>query len=208
MSEMLPNPELNFLAADLQWVGAPQLKMALEVLALKVARADPNRPKDLDPDAVEEVHVQRATDMLIQAAKDVGDSLSGDPVFLCYDKEDLLWAKELRKDLHKPPRVPCFLAPVSINPGKRWETKIRQALRQCRVLLVLATPAGVANKWCNWEVGAAWGLHKHIIPALRQIAEPQLPEVLRLFQWHWARTREEQDKLIRFVKGICLGEMP
>jgi hypothetical protein len=206
MSEMLPRPVLNFQASNALSERLPHVARALETLALQVAQAEPNPPQDRPPDLVEEAQVQRAVDMLIQGAKDLGSSLSGSSVFLCYDKEDLPWAKELRRDLHRPPRVPCFLAPISIDPGKRWETKIRRALRQCKVLLMLATPTGITSKWCNWEVGAAWGLDKQIVPALRQISEQQLPEVLRLFQWRWARTREEQETLIRYIKEICLGE--
>jgi hypothetical protein len=68
-------------------------------------------------------------------------------------------------------RVECFVAHSTIEPTEEWIDVIERALRTCDALVALITEDFMASRWCDQEVGVAYGLGKLIVP-IRTGADP------------------------------------
>jgi hypothetical protein len=84
-------------------------------------------------------------------------------VFLSYAAEDSGRAAELISQLAQQPNLQVFTSD-KISAGEKWQSKIKQALAKSDFFLVLLSPSSVQSKWVQFELGAAWGLNKSIIP--------------------------------------------
>jgi predicted RNA-binding protein with PIN domain len=63
---------------------------------------------------------------------------------------------------------------MDLKPGDRFSDKIRDALRDCRVVVVIMTTRSKDRQWILFEAGAAWALQREIIPALNQVNESDI----------------------------------
>jgi hypothetical protein len=61
-------------------------------------------------------------------------------------------------------RVECFVAHTTIDPTEEWIDVIERALRTCDALVALMTEDFSASRWCDQEVGVAYGLAKLVVP--------------------------------------------
>jgi hypothetical protein len=86
-------------------------------------------------------------------------------LFVSYAMEDSRQAAELISQLARQPKFHIF--PKSkISAGENWQLKIKKELSQSDYFLVLLSPTSVQSKWVQFELGAAWGLNKFIIPVV------------------------------------------
>ena len=70
-----------------------------------------------------------------------------------------------------------------IKPGERWQEAIEEALRESRVLVVVLSPHSFENPGRFFELGAALGGDKRIIPVIASdIDWNELPPLIRQFQ--------------------------
>jgi hypothetical protein len=60
--------------------------------------------------------------------------------------------------------VSGFVAHVDIEPTKEWEAEIFKALQTMDALVAILTPDFPNSKWCDQEVGIAFGLDRLVIP--------------------------------------------
>jgi TIR domain len=60
--------------------------------------------------------------------------------------------------------VSCFVAHVDIEPTKDWENEITRGLQTMDALLAVLTPDFPTSRWCDQEVGVAFGQGKLVIP--------------------------------------------
>jgi hypothetical protein len=90
------------------------------------------------------------------------DSIS---IFVSYAKEDSGQAAELMSQLARQPNFHIFTT-SKISAGENWRSKIKKELSQSDYFLVLLSPTSVQSKWVQFELGAAWGLNKFIIPVV------------------------------------------
>lgn len=86
-------------------------------------------------------------------------------IFVSYAKEDSGQAAELMTQLALQPNFHIFTA-SKISAGENWRSKIKKELSQSDYFLVLLSPTSVQSKWVQFELGAAWGLNKFIIPVV------------------------------------------
>ena len=86
-------------------------------------------------------------------------------IFLSYASEDSNSAAEVMNQLSRKPNFHVFTSD-KISAGENWRTKIKKALSKSDLFLVLLSPASVKSKWVQFELGAAWGLNKAIIPVV------------------------------------------
>src|SRR5687768_12432312 len=84
-------------------------------------------------------------------------------IFVSYASEDSGAAKELLSQLASQPNFQIFTT-NKISAGEDWQSKIRKELHQTDYFLVLLSPTSLQSKWIQFELGAAWGLNKFIIP--------------------------------------------
>ena len=86
-------------------------------------------------------------------------------LFVSYASEDSGLAKELLSQLASQPKFNVFTT-SKISAGENWQSKIRKELSQSDYFLVLLSPTSLQSKWVQFELGAAWGLNKFIIPVV------------------------------------------
>jgi TIR domain-containing protein len=86
-------------------------------------------------------------------------------LFVSFAKEDSTQATELMNQLSRQPNFHIFTT-SKISAGENWRLKIKKELSQSDYFLVLLSPTSVQSKWVQFELGAAWGLNKFIIPVV------------------------------------------
>jgi hypothetical protein len=86
-------------------------------------------------------------------------------IFVSYAAEDTGPATELISQLTRQPNFHVFTTD-RISAGGNWRSKIKKELSQSDYFLVLLSPTSIQSKWIQFELGAAWGLNKFIIPVV------------------------------------------
>lgn len=86
-------------------------------------------------------------------------------IFLSYALEDSGYAAEVLARLAEQPNLHVFTSD-KISAGVNWRSKIKRELAKSDFFLVLLSPTSVQSKWVQFELGAAWGLNKSIIPVV------------------------------------------
>lgn len=100
-------------------------------------------------------------------------------VFLSYAASDAAQALRIRSVLLKQPDIEIFTTDT-LSAGENWIPKLRRALLESDLFIVLLSPNAVESKWVLYELGAAWGLNKPIIPVVTQLEmSGKVPLVLR-----------------------------
>lgn len=107
-------------------------------------------------------------------------------VFLSYAASDRERARWLRRLLDLRTDVRVFTEDA-LSAGEEWEPKLRTALAESDVFLVLLSDEALQSKWVLQELGAAWALGKRIVFVAERSEDPvRLPvavasrEVVRL----------------------------
>jgi hypothetical protein len=86
-------------------------------------------------------------------------------IFLSYASEDKNRAAELINQLAQRPNLHVFTAD-KMSAGEDWQSRIKKELSASDFFLVLLSPTSIQSKWVQFELGAAWGLNKFIIPVV------------------------------------------
>lgn len=100
--------------------------------------------------------------------------------FISYSRVNKEFALKLAKEL-KAAGLPVWLDQLDIPTGKRWDDEIENALRECRIFMVILTPASIASDNTKDEIGYAIDHGKRILPVLLEDCE--VPLRLRRFQY-------------------------
>ena len=73
--------------------------------------------------------------------------------------------------------------PESLRPGARWLETITNALKRCKVEIILASPRSIKRPWINFEGGAGWIRDISVIPLCHSGMTPSaLPPPLNALQ--------------------------
>lgn len=102
-------------------------------------------------------------------------------IFLSYSETDRQEAEKIFRIVTEA-KGKVFMAPKVIAPGDDFTEKIRAAIQASRELWLLVSPNSVTSQWVISEWGAAWVLHKRIIPILHRCALDALPDHLKMLQ--------------------------
>jgi hypothetical protein len=65
-------------------------------------------------------------------------------------------------------QVAAFVAHDDIEPTKEWEAEIERALRTMDALSAIITPDFYQSRWCDQEVGFAFGRGKLVVPLCKE----------------------------------------
>jgi hypothetical protein len=93
----------------------------------------------------------------------------------------------------KANHIDTFLDEKDIHGGESIPESIRTKIRECNELLVLLSRYSIDRQWVLVEVGAAWGLKKHIVAITDKITPEEMPEITRA---HKALDLNDFDKYI------------
>jgi TIR domain len=189
-----------------------QLQRARSILgrlAAGVAGLDPTQPPDLRG-LVERQHVLRAAEILFSpdvagtSLEDLRRKGPGKYVFISYADKDEDCAHELAARL-KEVDVSYFVAKETIPAAAEWAVYIWQAIRDCRVFVVLNSAPAKKRDWCKYEIGAALGLKKRVVAVL--LDSTGLPQVLKHLQTNFKfRTEDQKGKLVDHLKSLCVSD--
>jgi hypothetical protein len=112
-------------------------------------------------------------------------------VFLAYAAPDRAWAEQLNDALHAA-GVHAWLDSAEIRPGDNWKEPLEKALRESKTLVFILTPHSVTDPWTLFELGAAVGGHKRIIPVLAEAFDRRnMPPLIGRYQFLEAASPEE-----------------
>jgi hypothetical protein len=93
----------------------------------------------------------------------------------------------------KTNRIKTFLDEKDIHGGDSIPESIRARIRECQEFVVLLSRYSIDRQWVLVEVGAAWGLKKHIVAITDKITPEEMPEITRS---HKAIDLNEFDKYV------------
>jgi hypothetical protein len=91
-------------------------------------------------------------------------------LFISHTSASKTSAHNLKRHLTKY-QIASFVAHDDIEPTREWQAEIERALRTADAMTAIITPDFVESKWCDQEVGNAFGRGKLVIP-LRKGADP------------------------------------
>lgn len=102
-------------------------------------------------------------------------------VFISFSDRDLAAARVVQQQLLDR-GTSVFLSTNSLEPGADWSEKVKQAIQQANLVLVLASRAGLASTWVQQEIGIAIGARRKIIPIIWDMPAGDLPGWLSRYQ--------------------------
>jgi hypothetical protein len=110
-----------------------------------------------------------------------GDSSMKRRVFVSYARGDEDVARELVTTIMSASDLAGWMDHSDIAAGEAIVAKIKESLEQASVVVVLVSEKSLTSPWVKFEIGAAVGIGKPIIPILvgRPGATPVLPDWLQ-----------------------------
>ena len=78
---------------------------------------------------------------------------------------DLAWVREFARALEAE-KLSVWLDSVELKPGDRWEELIERALRESDAIVAVVGPSSTASSALFFELGAALGMGKQVIPVV------------------------------------------
>lgn len=211
MSERPPDHFLNFDAANELEEQLQRARQLIQWLAARLAASDPRRCSGLE-DLVEREHVRRAGEILFRKAttSDFASppgshaDVSRRDVFVSFSHEDEAFASELSQVLDKA-AVSHFKADRDLHPASDWAEVIWEAIRECKVFLVVLTPRFLESDWYKMEGGAACALGKPVLVVLRYVDPQHVLEPFKRFQSMVVETSGQLERLARELHRLCQG---
>jgi nucleoside 2-deoxyribosyltransferase len=88
-------------------------------------------------------------------------------LFISHTHPNKLSAHNLKTSVGKY-GIAAFVAHDDIEPTKEWQLEIERALRTADALAAIITPDFVDSRWCDQEVGFAFGRGKLVIPLCKE----------------------------------------
>jgi len=89
---------------------------------------------------------------------------------------------------------------TSLRPGDPWSDRLNRALRETKVVLVVASPKSVTSSWVNFEGGGGWIAGARVVPCCVAGMTPEmLPSPLNSLQALDLRTRRGVEDLVHVI---------
>ena len=121
-------------------------------------------------------------------------------VYISHSREDRDFAIKLRHLLENA-GVDSFISEIDISRGMmRWTDITREALEKSDALIVLVSKSPSKSNWVLFEVGAAWGQGKRIIPLLLPGTDfKDIPQMLQEFQVLPVKSENEAQRAVELI---------
>jgi hypothetical protein len=101
-------------------------------------------------------------------------------IYLSYSHQDTPWIEEFLTSLREGGVEASVEPPYSY--GDSWVAEIEKALRESSIFILLLTENSLMSPWTLFELGAAMGGKKKIIPVvLRNVDIAKLPIMVKRF---------------------------
>lgn len=103
-------------------------------------------------------------------------------IFISHSSDDLWIAEEIDRRLREV-GAETFRCEVGIEVGTLWEDKVKKQLRDCTEVLIVLSPQAFESDWVMIEVGVAWMLDKDVVLILCGVAQNDLHEPMKKWQY-------------------------
>jgi len=122
-------------------------------------------------------------------------------IFLSYSASDSRFAQALSKALEK--RGAKVWSLEKLQPGVAWERELRRAFKTAAWHVLLVSDDALTSRWFNFELGAAFGQGKRILPVfLSKAARRDAHSPLTQFQGIMAQGMSAGDVAERVLEVI------
>lgn len=126
-------------------------------------------------------------------------------IFISYKRDDEAWVHEFAAALDRAGGTTWYDV-RDIAEGDNWDVAIDNAIKHCRVFLVVISPASVASEEVRNEVARAIQLKKPILPVKHREAE--MLRRLLTKEWidmvgHPPNHPQSIDRVLRFLKSVA-----
>lgn len=123
-------------------------------------------------------------------------------VFISYATSDRYFAQELKVSLESQAGVAIavFLDEKSIDFAQPINDSVNHGLRRADSVIVLLSENSRDSDWVKFEIGAAWGLRKHIVPVM--LATVELPVVANPLKY--VDARQDPFEAVRQVTALYI----
>lgn len=99
--------------------------------------------------------------------------------FLSHSTSDRKWARDFANSL-RDRGVRVFYDEWNVRPGVQIEDTIKAGLKDSHYVVVLLDSSNTNSPWASFEVGAALGIGKKVLPVVAPDVRPEnLPEPLQ-----------------------------
>jgi predicted nucleotide-binding protein len=116
-------------------------------------------------------------------------------VFISYSNKDISWVRQF-VDALQDLAVDVWFAERQVPAGRPLQAEVEKALRESDAIVTLLTPDSAQSPNLFFELGAAVGLGKNIVPIVpREMEMSQVPPPLRARQVLVRSTPKETAKL-------------
>ncbi len=123
-------------------------------------------------------------------------------VFISYARKDEPFAKRILQMLEQ--HGVSAWTDAGIMPGENWDKRLRDVLDKTNCMIVLISKDLIQAQFALFEVGAAMGMKKKIIPISVNGKVEELPTLLRFKSIHDGQSLSDQ-KLLNIIEQEMLG---
>jgi TIR domain len=123
--------------------------------------------------------------------------------FISYPRKDAAWASEFADSLIKR-GVSVWFDQHQIGVGDIWTDAIEAGLRESESIVVILTSENLGSPSLSFEIGAAIGMHKKIVPIVSEdLPLSALPREIRIRQYLIRRSPEATaDELVSAIGPV------
>lgn len=94
-------------------------------------------------------------------------NLKKDPkIFFSYSRDDQPTARRVYRALQRRSKARIFTDELLTFGDEDGRNQFRSLLRETDLFMLLVSPSALRSDWVLFELGAAWGLRKKIVPVL------------------------------------------
>ena len=102
-------------------------------------------------------------------------------VFISHSSKDRWIARQLSNLIEgkgKRHNIRTFLDEKDIAGGESIPESVRKHIKECGEFLVLLTRYSIDRQWVLVEIGAAWGLEKHVVAITDKVTPEEMPGII------------------------------
>ena len=127
-------------------------------------------------------------------------------IFISYSHTDQEWAREFAKNLSEV-GANIWFDEFNIKPGDSISDSVERGLRESEAIVLLINDESVTTNNFFFELGAALGMNKKIIPIVPEgFPVPKLPLSLRRRKYLVRKSPEETAKELAMGLELLHGE--
>jgi hypothetical protein len=119
-------------------------------------------------------------------------------LFISHTHPNKTSAHNLKTALGKYP-IAAFVAHDDIEPIKEWQLEIERALRTADALAAIITPDFIESRWCDQEVGFAFGRGKLVVPLCKETVPHGFLGKYQAFQAKGLQVPDVADQLFEML---------